>query len=90
MGWTSEALSDTDPKAEALRLKLLREMPVWRKLELLGQLNAAVRTLALAGLRARYPNASEAELSRRLADLLLGSDLAARVYGDLPEEPHDS
>jgi len=29
-------------------------------------------------------------LRRRLADLLLGADLAARVYGPLPEATYDS
>ena len=82
--------SDTHPEAEAVRLQLLRAAPAWRKLELLGQLNVAAQKLALSGLRARYPNAGEAELRRRLADLLLGAELAARVYGDLPEESYDS
>lgn len=83
-------LSDTHPEAAAVQLRLLRATPVWRKVELWGQLNATARALALSGLRARYPQASEAELRRRLADLLLGADVAARVYGPLPEATHDS
>jgi Arc/MetJ family transcription regulator len=46
-------------------------------------MNQAVRTLALSGLRERYPEATPKELRRRLADLLLGEDLAARAYGPL-------
>jgi len=42
-----------------------------------------VKQLALAGLRARYPNSSESELKRQLADLFLGAELAAKVYGPL-------
>ncbi len=38
-------------------------------------------TLALAGLRNRHPQAGEAEIRRRLMDLLLGEELAAKVYG---------
>jgi len=68
---------------EALHLRLLRESPPWRKMEMLAGLNASARMLALAGLRQRYPNASDDELRRRLADLLLGPDLARRVYGEL-------
>jgi hypothetical protein len=74
--------SDTHPKMEALQIKLLREAPPWRKMEMLVSLNAAARKLALAGLHRRYPGASPAELRRRLADLLLGEDLARKVYGD--------
>ncbi len=66
---------------EALQIKLLRGLPAWRKMEMLVSLNGAARELALAGLRRRYPQAGEDELRRRLADLLLGEELALKVYG---------
>jgi len=47
---------------------------------------AMVRTLALAGLRERYPDDSPVQCRRRLADLILGPDLAARALGPGPEE----
>jgi hypothetical protein len=77
---------DTSPDAQRVQVELLRRAPAWRKLELLGRLNAMARTLALSGLQQRYPAATPAELRRRLADLLLGPELAARVYGPLPGE----
>jgi hypothetical protein len=73
--------SDTHPDMEALQIRLIREAPAWRKMEMLVSLNASARELALAGLRRRHPNASEAELRRRLADILLGQELATKVYG---------
>ncbi|MEA3340650.1 MAG: hypothetical protein U9R15_11840 [Chloroflexota bacterium] len=75
---------DTRPEAEAVLIDLLRQAPPWRKLHMVGQLNQTVRTLALSGLRQRHPQATSQELRRRLADLLLGSDVAAQVYGPLP------
>ncbi len=72
---------DTSPEAEKVLIDLLRKAPAWRKLEMVGQLNETVRTLALCGLRQRFPDATPEELKRRLADLLLGEELAARVYG---------
>lgn len=75
---------DTSPEAEAVLLNLLRQAPPWRKLHMVGQLNQTVRTLALSGLRQRHPQTTAQELRRRLADLLLGPDLAIRVYGPLP------
>ncbi len=75
--------SDTHPKMEALQIQLLRRVGPARKMEMLAQLNASARTLALAGLRSRYPQASETELRRRLAGLLLGEDLARKVYGEI-------
>jgi hypothetical protein len=67
-------------------MRLMRDAPAWRKLELVAEMNAAVRLLALSGLRQRYPQAISEELDRRLADILLGPELAARAYGPLEKE----
>jgi hypothetical protein len=77
----STLFPDTRPEAERVQIELLRQAPAWRKLEMVGQLNQTVRTLALSGLRQRHPEATPQELRRRLADLLLGPNLAAQVYG---------
>ena len=75
--------ADTHPKMEALQIQLWRQASPTRKMHMLAQLNASARLLALAGLRSRYPNASEIELRRRLADILLGEELAQKVYGEM-------
>ncbi len=72
---------DTAPEIEAIQIAHLRQMPPHRKMARVSQMCRAVRTLALAGLRQRYPQATPAQLRRHLADLLLGEELAARVYG---------
>lgn len=73
--------SDTHPKMEALQIQLWRQASPTRKMNMLAQLNTSVRMLALAGLRSRFPNNSEAELRYKLAVLILGEELAAKVYG---------
>ena len=75
---------DTTPEAEAVLIRLWRETPAWRKWELMEDLNRAARELALAGLRRLYPDDSPEALRRRLADLLLGPELAAKAYGPGP------
>ena len=82
----SALFPDTRPEAEAILIDLLRKAPPWRKLEMVGQLNEAVKTMMLIGLRERYPGESPALLNRRMADLLLGPELATRVYGPLSED----
>jgi hypothetical protein len=81
----TQVFPDTPPETERVLFAMLREMPAWRKLEMVAQLNQAGRELALAGLQLRYPNASQDELHRRLADIVLGGELAARVYGPASE-----
>ncbi len=81
-----KGLSDTHPKIEEMRLKLLREMPGWRKLQLMAQMGQAVKRLALIGLRERYPDDPPEKIKRRLADLMLGEELAERAFGPLEED----
>ena len=77
--------SDTSPEAEKILIQLLRQAPAWRKFKMVGELNATVKQFALAGIHQRHPDASEAEVKRHLADILLGEELAAKVY----EEWHE-
>jgi hypothetical protein len=79
-------LGDTHPEIERMQIEHLRQMPAWRKIELVGDMNETVRTLALAGLRQRHPDDTPAQRRRRLADLMLGPELAARAYGPLQED----
>jgi hypothetical protein len=82
----STLFPDTQIEAEAVLIRLLRQAPPWRKLEMVDQLNQSVKLLALMGLRQRFPKDNDACLQRRLAGLLLGEELAYIVYGPLPEE----
>jgi hypothetical protein len=74
--------SDTDPKIEALQIQAWRQASPTRKMNMLAQLNASARRLALAGLRTQYPQAGETELRLKLAGLLFGDELARKVYGE--------
>lgn len=76
--------SDTHPKMEALQIALWRTVSPTRKMEMLAELNQSARLLALTGLRSQYPQAGEGELRRRLAGLLLGEEIACKVYGEMP------
>lgn len=83
--------SDTSPAAEAVLLDLYRQASGQRKLAIVGELYAATKQLMLGGLRQRHPRATEAELRHRLADLLLGPELAEKAYGPLLlGEPEDA
>ncbi len=72
--------SDTHPEIEALQIELWRKASPTRKMQMLAQMNAFARELAMAGLRSRYPHATEAELRYRLAVLLYGEELARKIF----------
>jgi len=80
-------LSDTHPAAENVQIEILRSMTAAQKFQLVNGLIMTGRTLSLACLRDRFPNAGPKELRRRLATLLLGSELATKVYGPEPQPP---
>ena len=73
--------SDTNPTIEQLQIDLMRQATPWRKLEIVSDLFTLTKDLALAGLHSRDPEATEAQVMRRLAALLLGHELALRAYG---------
>jgi len=63
----------------------LRRMSPAERAERMRGLTLAVQRLAFAGLRERYPAASDDELWLRLAVRRLGRDVVLRVYGAVPE-----
>lgn len=78
--------ADTALWAERLQFKFFREASPAKKLRTMARLNRMARTLALSGIRDRYPQATPAELRRRLADKLLGPELAAKLYGPITDD----
>ena len=74
---------DTSPEAERVMLDIYRQMPVWRKMEMVDDAIRTGRQLAMAGLRARYPNEGLQRLRRRLYAIALGEELAEEAYGPL-------
>lgn len=81
-----EMNQDTTPEAEAILFQLWREMPAWRKIRIMTDLNKTARHLSMTGIRRRHPHASPEEVKRRYASIVLGEELAEKVYGPLPEE----
>ena len=72
---------DDNPIIEQIMFDYYRKMDFGAKISAVEQLNRAARQLAIMGLRQRHPNATDIEVKRRLADLLLGKELAKRAYG---------
>jgi len=72
--------SDAHPKMEQIQIELIRRMPAWKKLAMVDDLNETVKTLAISGLKQRHPEASSKQIQRMLAELMLGVELARKVY----------
>lgn len=76
----SALFSDTHPKMEQMQLEFIRRMPAWKKFAIVDDLNETVKTLAISGIKQRHPNASSGQIQRILAELMLGVELARKVY----------
>ena len=81
-----DPLNDTSPEVEAVLINLLRQAPSWKKFKMVGDLNSTVKQFAVIGIRQRFPSATDQEVGRHLADILLGAELAAKVYGEWHEQ----
>jgi hypothetical protein len=80
-----DAMADTDGASVRLLAAIYRDMPAWRKVELVVDANRTARRLAMAGLRLRHPGESAQRLRRRLRGLELGEALATEAYGALDD-----
>lgn len=80
--------ADTSADIEQRQIERWRRMSPAEKLALVEDLRQTSLTLASAGIRQRYPSASESECTLRLRILTLGRELAERVYPAI-RELHD-
>jgi hypothetical protein len=61
---------------------LLRQQSPAQRLAIALSLSRAVRDLAVAGIRAAHPEATQREVDARLAERLYGPEIARRLFGD--------
>ena len=73
--------SDTSPSADSIQIDLLRKTPTWKRLRVAAEMSETVMLLSRIGVARRNPGASRAELQRLAAEVILGPELALRVYG---------
>ena len=80
---------DTSPEAWAVFLDIQRRMTPGEKVARVFELSARVKAMAEAGLRHRYPEASDEEIRLRAIRQRLGHELFEKAYGKaaLPLEP---
>jgi len=74
---------DTAPEIERRQVEAWRRLTPGQKLSLVLRMSANVRQLALAGVRRRHPDASPREQHLRLAQVLLGEELARAAYPEI-------
>lgn len=74
---------DTTLEIERRQIEGWRRMPPVEKAAIISGLTQAAYDLALAGVRARYPDASPREQFLRLAIVTLGRDLAGKAYPEV-------
>ena len=71
--------SDTSAEAEAVQLKLIRQMPPSTRLEKALALSCEVIQLGKAAIRRRHPDFCEEEIRIKFIELNYGQELAEAV-----------
>lgn len=77
--------SDTAPAVDRAVFEGLRAMTPVQRLRLASVASRALHRIAVAGLRLRFPEASEEELCRRAGARRLGRRLALLAFGPSAE-----
>jgi hypothetical protein len=79
--------ADTTVEIEDRQIAAWRRMSPAERLQMVSVMTRAVNELALAGIRHRYPHASERECFLRLAAIRIGVATTRRIYPDAAELP---
>lgn len=79
-------MQDTSRAASERYHELLRSRAPHDRLAQAMALTRSVRELAVAGIRQRHPEATEAEVKVRLAVRLYGREVAARLFSNVPPD----
>ena len=78
--------TDTSKDSRAIVSEIYRGMPVTEKVRLIFDAYETGKKLAIAGLRQRYPDASERRIWYLWAKQHLGDELFRKVYGEVRDE----
>jgi hypothetical protein len=81
MGGYRTQARDTSLEAERFLIERYRSMSPVEKIAIVRELSRASQSLALAGLRRRYPDADDRELKMRLASTRLPASVMQQVFG---------
>ena len=79
-------MRDTSPERQDDYFRRLTRLTPEQRGRIAARLTASVRRLAQAGIRARHPQASEAEVRVRLVVRLYGRAEAQRLFGEIPDD----
>jgi hypothetical protein len=77
--------ADTTAEVEQRQIEAWRRLSPLERLRLVADTTRAVTSLSLAGIRHRYPHASERECFLRLAAIRLGVETTRRIYPEAAE-----
>jgi hypothetical protein len=75
---------DTSPAAHRAQLDWYRRQSPSKKVEIAARMSEDAREVAAAGIRARHPDYSTADVRWALFRLLIGDPLFHRVWPDAP------
>ena len=78
--------ADTSPEVEEFVFRHWRSLEPWQKLRLVFDQSRSAESVSLAGIRSRYPSATDQELRLRLFALKHGRELSVAVWGWDPHE----
>jgi hypothetical protein len=81
----SQLFDDTHPEAEKILIEGYRRMSPQEKLRRVEEMNRALRRLAFADVRRRYPDASPREWALRVASRWIEPELMRRAFGWDPD-----
>lgn len=76
---------DTDPRTEAMQIKLLRQAGAAKRAAMTMRLTQSTFALSLQNIQRQHPELSERESRFKLFELLHGPELTSKVRGHMEQ-----
>lgn len=83
---TKRLFEDTDEATERRLIELTRQMSDEKKLRIVFDQIETGRLFSMGGIKRRHPQASQEELKKRFAALILDRETVMKVYGWDPKK----
>jgi len=78
--------SDTHPEIDKFLMRSFRDMPSWKKANLVNEATKGIWQWALIGVRNQHPSITPAETNFKLAQRWLGTEIAEKLYTNNQEQ----
>lgn len=71
---------DTGAEVERVYIKLMSQLPVWKKIKIIDDLYLTGVSMATSSVHRQYSGINQSDVKKKVAEMFLGKDLSRKIY----------